>query len=82
MKNFILEHTDYLTDCMITYIKKTKLVFYKEYKHFRLYGYSTKKNSNYPLCGKRIERLYTDLLKDFGVQVKYLNIVMIDCPNI
>lgn len=81
MKNFLLEHTDYLTDCMITYIKKTKLVFYKEYKHFRLYGYSTKKNKNYSLCGKRIERLYTDLLKDFGIQVKYLNIVMIDCPN-
>lgn len=81
MKNFLLEHNDYLTDCMITYIKKTKLVFYKEYKHFRLYGYSTKKNKNYPLCGKRIERLYTDLLKDFSVQVKYLNIVMIDCPN-
>lgn len=82
MKNFLLEHTDYLTDCMISYIKITKLVFYKEYTHFKLYGYSTKKNSNYSLCGKRIERLYTDLLKDFGIQVKYLNIVMIDCPNI
>jgi len=82
MKNFLLEHTDYLTNCMITYIKKTKLVFYKEYTHFKLYGYSTKKNKNYSLCGKRIERLYTDLLKDFGIQVKYLNIVMIDCPNI
>ena len=30
MKNFLLEHTDYLTDCMITYIKKTKLVRERE----------------------------------------------------
>ena len=81
MKNFLLEHNDYLTNCMITYIKKTKLVFYKKYQYFTLYGYSINKNSNYSLCGKRIQRLYKDLLNDFGIQVKHLNIVMIDCPN-
>ena len=47
MKYLLLKHNDYLSDSMISYIQKTRLVYYKEYQHFTLFGYSLKKNSNY-----------------------------------
>ena len=81
MKYLLLKHNDYLSDSMITYIQKTRLVYYKEYQHFTLFGYSLKKNSNYILCGKRILKLYQDLFTDFNIQVKHLKIVIIDSPQ-
>lgn len=81
MKKFLLEHNDYLTQSMIDYIIKTKLVFNKKYKKFNLYGYSCKENTNYLLCARRINKLYTDIYKDFKIKIKHLNIVLIDCPD-
>lgn len=81
MKKFLLEHNDYLTQSMIDYITKTKLVFNKKYKKFNLYGYSCKEHTNYLLCARRINKLYTDIYKDFKIKIKHLNIVLIDCPD-
>lgn len=81
MKKELLESNNFLNDSMREYIKKTKLVYHKKYNNFAIWGYSIKQNKIYELCGKRIKRLYNDLYKDFGITLKYLKVVLIDCPN-
>jgi hypothetical protein len=82
MKSELLESSnDYLTQSMIAYVKKTKLVYYKKYVQCTIWGYSIKKNKIYELCGKRIKKLYNDLFKDFGITLKHLNVVLVDCPD-
>ena len=81
MKKPLLEQNDYLTESMVGYVKKSKLVFYKQYKEFNLYGYSCKEFNNYSICANRIKRIYKDIYKDFGIKIKHLNIVLVDCPD-
>ena len=76
-----LLNNDYLSESMITYIQKTRLVYYKKFKHFTLFGYFLKKNDYFILCGKRIQELYQDLFIDFNIQLKHLKIVIIDSPQ-
>jgi hypothetical protein len=82
MKNLLLENSnDFLANSMTVYIKKSKLVYYKKYSHFTIWGYSIKNNNIFNLCGESIKKLYNDLLKDFNIKLKHLNIILVDCPE-
>lgn len=83
MKKLLLKDNDYINSSMKYYIAKSNLVYYKKYKHFAVWGYSiVDDKSIFIECGKRICKLYNDLRKDFNVNVKFLNIVLISCPDI
>lgn len=83
MKKLLLKDNDYINSSMKYYIAKSNLIYHKKYKHFVIWGYSmVNDKSIFIECGKRISKLYNDLYKDFNVNVKFLNIVLIDCPDI
>lgn len=82
MKKELLENSsDYLNESMKAYVKKSTLMYYKEYPKFTIWGYSIYKNKIFELCGKRVKRLYNDLFKDFGITLQHLNVVLVDCPD-
>lgn len=83
MKKLLLENNDYINSSMKSYIAKSNLIYHREYKNFTIWGYSMANDKTIFIeCGKRINTLYNDLKKDFNKKVKFLNIVLIDCPDI
>lgn len=83
MKKLLLENNDYINSSMKCYIAKSNLIYYEKYKHFVIWGYSISSDKSiFVKCGKRISKLYNDLYQEFNVNVKFLNIVLIDCPDI
>lgn len=83
MKKLLLQDNNYINESMKCYIAKSNLIFNKLYKNFEIWGYSMSNDKKiFVECAKRVSKLYNDLYTDFNIKVKFLNIVLIDCPNI